>query len=132
MAGTGTIARMSASQEGGAIGAMSVAMAPANRRSPASFQVRTMRGGGIVEGDAALAQASKGRLVASVALISTSLHSLHCTRPNGAPQRGQARHQSIWLRLRLQGAHSTSPGVSHTAQRVGHSVSAMTSAAPRP
>ena len=110
---------------------MSVAMAPANRRSPASFQVRTMRAAASSKATA-LAQASKGGSSRPAALISTSLHSLHCTRPNGAPQRGQARHQSIWLRLRLQGAHSTSPGVSHTAQRVGHSVSAMASAASRP
>ena len=121
----------SASQEGGAIGAMSVAMAPANRRSPASFQVRTMRAAASSKATA-LAQASKGGSSRPATLISTSLHSLHCTRPNGAPPRGQARHQSIWFRLRLQGAHSTSPGVSHTAQRVGHSVSAMASAAPRP
>ena len=131
MAGTGTMQGWSASQEGGAIGAMSVAMAPANRRSPASFQVRTMRAAASSKATA-LVQASKGGSSRPATLISTSLHSLHCTRPNGAPQRGQARHQSIWLRLRLQGAHSTSPGVSHTAQRVGHSVSAMASAAPRP
>jgi hypothetical protein len=57
----------------------------------------------------------------------SALHSVHSRKPHGAPQRGQARHWSMKAKARLQRAQSTEPGLPHTAQRVGQSVSAASS-----
>lgn len=79
--------------------------------------------------DTAAAMPSKAGRVRPCAASITSLHSQHCKRPNGAPQRGQARHQSTYASAIRQESHSTYPGVSQIAHRVGHTVSAKASAA---